>query len=77
MLAAPSADSHFQDWSTDAVSVKLLNKFYWHSVGHMLGLDTHDVASMGFDRWVGVGLEKVYAGTSVWWVGGCGAEGLL
>ncbi len=37
----------------------LYRRFYWHSVGHWLGLDTHDTPLVGYDRcaarwhWVG------------------------
>ncbi|KAF5836291.1 peptidase M24, structural domain-containing protein [Dunaliella salina] len=39
-----------QGISIEAVEARHLNTFYWHSVGHLLGLDTHDSASMGFDK---------------------------
>ena len=45
-----------QGLSVDAIAAQHTNTFYWHSLGHMVGLDTHDVATMGFDRCVrGVG----------------------
>eukprot|EP00983_Pelagomonas_calceolata_P086098 1156689-Pelagomonas_calceolata.AAC.2 len=41
-----------QGISVEAIEARHLNTFYWHSVGHLLGLDTHDTASMGYDRCV-------------------------
>jgi len=40
----------FQKMSTDVIAAQHTKSFYWHSVAHSLGLDTHDVAMMGFSR---------------------------
>jgi len=44
--------------STAAIAAQHLDHFYWHSVGHMLGLDTHDTATLGFNRCAGCGRDQ-------------------
>jgi Xaa-Pro aminopeptidase len=36
--------------SLEQLAAGLYRKLYWHSVGHFLGLDTHDTATVGHDR---------------------------
>jgi Xaa-Pro aminopeptidase len=43
----------FKHASPSEVHASLYRRLYWHSVGHWLGMDTHDTALMGHDRYVG------------------------
>jgi Xaa-Pro aminopeptidase len=40
----------FKNASIAEVRATLYRRLYWHSVGHWLGMDTHDTALMGHDR---------------------------
>lgn len=39
-----------QGASLDAISGSHYRTFFWHSLGHWLGLDTHDTSLMAYDR---------------------------